>query len=285
MRPIFVALVAAVLFLAPVLAQQPAFATIVTSDGKAVSGVIQGWIVIGQSGPSDTDGFGALFYVHKGDLIDRIDAGGLHYRAGTSVRFIAIGQKGKVGAAVTTNFKAMTEPVKLPIAGEFRRDGANARIIRDLARAEPPSQTKPQWTILSASVQAYTQAEHRDNIDPVVAQGSHNLRVLLSFRYDGPAGEVQAPVLRVVGVAQSAELRVPGNLSVGLADVGSMAWLMFAIAGPPRPTKLESGRAFGQTEPLTYYAVDVPPSVRTVRVIFGDAPPQDVEITQAPKKR
>ena len=122
-------------------------------------------------------------------------------------------------------------------------------------------------------------------IDPVVAQGSHNLRVLLSFRYDGPAGEVQAPVLRVVGVAQSAELRVPGNLSVGLADVGSMAWLMSAIAGPPRPTKLESGRAFGQTEPLTYYAVDVPPSVRTVRVIFGDAPPQDVEITQAPKKR
>jgi hypothetical protein len=142
---------------------------------------------------------------------------------------------------------------------------------------------KPGWTIVSAEVQRYTMTDRVDSVDPVVREGTVGLRILVSLRYDG-AGKGVAPVPKVTALPAGTELEVPGNVSTGMDDIGSISLFMSGATKSDGRYDIPSGRVFGAKEPVTFYVVDAPPAVSLVRLTIGDSLPKDVKVVVRRKK-
>ena len=142
---------------------------------------------------------------------------------------------------------------------------------------------KPGWTIVSAEVQRYTMADRVDRVDPIVKEGTAGLRLLVSLRYDG-SGKGVAPVPKVLALPAGIELHVPGNVTTGMDDIGSISLFMSGATKSDAQYDIPIGRVFGAKEPVTFYVVDAPPDVSLVRLTIGDSAPKDVKVVATPKK-
>ena len=145
--------------------------------------------------------------------------------------------------------------------------------------------SKPDWTIVAAKVQRYTMSDRKDGVDPIVREGTIGLRILMTARYEG-AGLGLPPPLTVIALPSATPLHVPGNVSVsGLTDVDAMVLFMDGVNKGKEPRAIKPGRVFGVSDPIAFYAVDVPPEVGVVRITFGDSAPQDVKVVPTPSKQ
>ena len=136
-------------------AQNPA--TVKRSSGPVLKGAIVGIVVQGEAAPSKTGtGYGGLYYVAKGEQIEAIDEDGIHFRSGTRLRYVSIGQKKEINvtdvvrmavdfdkdfmagleyskkndmAAVSADYMDTKAPTKLKLIGTYRRDGQADEII------------------------------------------------------------------------------------------------------------------------------------------------------------
>ncbi len=138
-------------------AQSPT--TVKKNNGQLLKGSIQGAIIQGESSAVKTDasaGYGGLYYIAKGEQIESIDEEGVHYRPGTRLRYVSIGQKQPIDdlevikmavnldnnfmamfdysnkhnmASVKSDFMDMKTPSKLRLIGEYRNDGNSGAII------------------------------------------------------------------------------------------------------------------------------------------------------------
>ncbi len=139
------------------LGQAPA--TVKKNNGQLLKGSIQGTVIQGESGPVKTDasgGYGGLYYIAKGEQIESIDENGVHYRNGTRLRYVSIGQKQPIDdlvvakmaidldnnfmamfdysskhnmASVKSDFIDMKAPSKLRLIGEYRNGGKSKAMI------------------------------------------------------------------------------------------------------------------------------------------------------------
>jgi len=151
---------ALVVLILDVSAQSPA--TIKKNNGQLLKGSIQGAIIQGESSAVKTDasaGYGGLYYIAKGEEIESIDDEGVHYRPGTRLRYVSIGQKQPINdlevikmavnldnnfmamfdyskthdmASVKSDFIDMKTPSKLRLIGEYRNDGNSGTILPSL---------------------------------------------------------------------------------------------------------------------------------------------------------
>jgi len=139
-----------------------------------------------------------------------------------------------------------------------------------LAQVQAASKT---WRVTVVDAAKYT--ANRDNVDPVVSEGTFNLRLELRAQYLGPEGNVAAPVLKVVD-QDGKEFRPPGNVSGGGdLDFEASFWIINEslrqeTEGKPDTRPMTPGKTIGL---LNFYIVDLPRGTKELRLGFGDIAP------------
>ena len=137
-------------------------ATVKKVNGQLLKGTIRGIVIQGESSAVKAEasaGYGGLYYIAKGEQIETIDDEGVHYRSGTRLRYVSIGQKQPINdlevatllseldknfmamfdysskhdmASVKSDFMDMKTPAKLKLIGEYRYDGKSGTIVPSL---------------------------------------------------------------------------------------------------------------------------------------------------------